>query len=52
MPIFIYNSYTGENINNWALKGHVGKVKCIRWTKDDQMLISCGIDGMIYSWRI
>lgn len=52
MPIFIYNSYTGENVNGWQIKAHIGRVKNIKWTRDDRMIISCGADGMIYGWKI
>lgn len=48
MPIFIYSSYTGENVNGWQIKAHIGRVKNIKWTRDDRMIISCGADGMVF----
>ncbi|XP_019645355.1 PREDICTED: cilia- and flagella-associated protein 57-like [Branchiostoma belcheri] len=46
--IQIYSSSTFENINN--LKGHNGKVRCVKWSQDDNKLVSCGIDGAVYEW--
>ena len=48
--IQLYSSTTFENVGN--LKGHNGKVRCIRWTQDDSKLISCGMDGAVYEWNI
>jgi WD40 repeat protein len=52
MPIFIYNSYTGENVNGWQIKAHIGRVKNIKWTRDDRMIISCGADGMVTIFNV
>lgn len=48
--IQLYSSSTFENIGN--LKGHNGKVRCIRWSTDDSKLVSCGMDGAIYEWNM
>ncbi|XP_066926478.1 cilia- and flagella-associated protein 57-like [Clytia hemisphaerica] len=48
--IQLYSTSTFENIGN--LKGHNGKVRCIRWNADDSKLISCGMDGAIYEWNM
>ncbi|CAM4866513.1 unnamed protein product [Rotaria socialis] len=34
------------------LRGHVGKIKQVSWTRHDSVLISCGTDGMIYIFDI
>jgi WD40 repeat protein len=34
------------------LRGHVGKIKQVKWCKNDSILISCGTDGMIYIFNI
>ncbi|CAF1282899.1 unnamed protein product [Rotaria magnacalcarata] len=34
------------------LRGHVGKIKQVSWTRHDSILISCGTDGMIYVFNI
>jgi WD40 repeat protein len=34
------------------LRGHVGKIQQVIWCKNDSVLISCGIDGMIYIFNI
>jgi len=48
--IQLYSSTSFENVGN--LKGHNGKVRCVRWTQDDSKLISCGMDGAVYEWNI
>ena len=27
-------------------------MKSLAWSRDDSLLASCGIDGMVYIWRI
>lgn len=34
------------------LRGHVGKIQQIAWCKNDSILISCGTDGMIYTFNV
>lgn len=46
----VYNTYTLENVGN--LRGHNGKVKSISWNLDDTKLISAGMDGAVYEWRL
>ena len=33
-------------------KGHTGKIKCLTWSRDDTLLLSCGSDGMCFVWKI
>lgn len=48
--ISIYNTYTCDNVGN--LRGHNGKVKSIFWSPDDSKLVSAGVDGAVYEWRL
>uniref|UniRef100_A0A7S0YIJ8 Cilia- and flagella-associated protein 57 n=1 Tax=Polytomella parva TaxID=51329 RepID=A0A7S0YIJ8_9CHLO len=48
--ISIYNTYTAENVGN--LRGHNGRVRSIFWSPDDTKLISAGMDGAVYEWRL
>ncbi|KAK2862634.1 hypothetical protein Q5P01_002167 [Channa striata] len=47
--IHIYSFTTFENIFN--LKAHSGKVRGIDWSLDDSCLVSCGMDGAVYTWN-
>ena len=46
----IYNTYTCENIGN--LRGHNGKVRSLHWVPDDSKLVSAGMDGAVYEWKL
>ncbi|GFH16945.1 uncharacterized protein HaLaN_13468, partial [Haematococcus lacustris] len=48
--VSIYNTYTCENVGN--LRGHNGKVRSLCWSPDDTRLISAGMDGAVYEWRL
>ncbi len=48
--ISLYNTYTCENVGN--LRGHNGKVRSVAWSPDDTKLISAGMDGAVYEWRL
>ncbi|KAL0032683.1 hypothetical protein WJX79_002789 [Trebouxia sp. C0005] len=48
--ISIYNTYTFENVGN--LRGHNGKVRSLAWLPDDTKLVSAGVDGAVYEWRL
>ncbi|GLC59167.1 hypothetical protein PLESTB_001455600 [Pleodorina starrii] len=48
--ISIYNTYTCDNVGN--LRGHNGKVRSVAWSPDDSKLISAGMDGAVYEWRL
>lgn len=48
--IQLYNTYTCENIG--TLRGHNGKVRSVFWVADDTRLISAGMDGAVYEWRL
>ncbi len=34
------------------LRGHNGKVRALFWSQDDTRLISAGVDGAVYEWRL
>eukprot|EP00217_Crustomastix_stigmatica_P010708 CAMPEP_0183813298 /NCGR_PEP_ID=MMETSP0803_2-20130417/52843_1 /TAXON_ID=195967 /ORGANISM="Crustomastix stigmata, Strain CCMP3273" /LENGTH=1181 /DNA_ID=CAMNT_0026058151 /DNA_START=28 /DNA_END=3573 /DNA_ORIENTATION=- len=48
--IQIFNTYTCENIGN--LRGHNGKVRSVYWVPDDTKLVSAGMDGAVYEWKL
>eukprot|EP00854_Cymbomonas_tetramitiformis_P012413 gene12413-14666_t len=48
--IQIYNWATCENIGN--LRGHNGKVRSLFWSPDDTKLVSAGMDGAVYEWKL
>ncbi|KAK9830297.1 hypothetical protein WJX72_010857 [[Myrmecia] bisecta] len=48
--ISIFNTYTCENVGN--LRGHNGKVRSIGWSPDDAKLVSAGVDGAVYEWKL
>eukprot|EP00741_Cyanophora_paradoxa_P020094 tig00021234_g19395.t1 len=48
--IQIFATYTCENIGN--LRGHNGKVRSVHWSPDDSRLISAGMDGAVYEWKL
>lgn len=48
--IGVYNSYTCEVVAN--LRGHNSKVRALCWAPDDTRLISAGVDGAVYEWRL
>mmetsp|Transcript_22834 Transcript_22834/g.63112 ORF Transcript_22834/g.63112 Transcript_22834/m.63112 type:complete len:1547 (+) Transcript_22834:150-4790(+) len=48
--ISIYNTYTCENVGN--LRGHNGKVRSVHWAPDDAHIVSAGMDGAVYEWRL
>ena len=33
-------------------RGHNGKVKSVAWLPDDTKLVSAGVDGAVYEWRL
>lgn len=46
----IYNSYTTEYIAQ--LKGHTNTILDIVWSKKDDSILSCGLDGSVYEWKM
>ncbi|KAI8847167.1 WD40-repeat-containing domain protein [Chytridium lagenaria] len=48
--IQLYSTWTFDNIGN--LKGHNGKVRSLHWTPDDNVLVSAGSDGAVYTWLV
>lgn len=48
--IQIYNMYTCENVGN--LRGHNGKVRSVCWSTDDTKIVSAGLDGAVYEWKL
>lgn len=48
--IQLFSTFSYENTNN--LKGHNGKVRCIKWSPDDTQIVSCSMDGAVYEWNV
>ena len=48
--VYIYDSVTCELLQ--TISGHVGIIKSIRWSDDDNVIISCSGDGAIYAWDV
>ena len=32
--------------------GHTGKIKCLAWSKEDNIIVTCGVDGVIIAYRV
>mgnify|MGYP002345967208 FL=1 len=32
--------------------GHTGKIKGIAWSKEDNIVVTCGTDGIILAYRV
>eukprot|EP00494_Astrolonche_serrata_P024747 UN25007 len=48
--IHVVNAYSGQLIQ--LLRGHTQRVKSLFFTPDDNELISSGLDGSVYQWKI
>merc|ERR1719199_1217624 len=48
--IVIYSNYTLDKLG--VLISHTGMVKSICWSHDDLGLVSAGIDGAVYEWKV
>lgn len=48
--ISVFDSHTGERVVD--LRGHNGKVRSLHWLQSGTQLLSCGQDGMVYSWNL
>lgn len=48
--IHLFDTHTFEPMG--ILKGHSGPVKCICWLEGDLGMVSAGLDGAVYEWRL
>ncbi len=48
--IHLYDTHTFEPLG--TLKGHSGPVKCICWLEGDMGMVTAGLDGAVYEWRL
>jgi WD40 repeat protein len=46
--IQVYSTWSFTHLA--TLKGHTGRIRAISWSKNDCLLISCGMDGSVYTW--
>jgi WD40 repeat protein len=44
----LYHTWTYENFG--SLRGHDNRIRSLNWSWEDNILVSCGIDGAIYQW--
>lgn len=50
--VHIFKFYTGENPVGMTFSGHTGKIRCVAWSKEDNILVTCGADGVILAYRV
>ncbi len=50
--LHIFKFYTGENPQGMTFTGHSGKIKSLAWSKEDNIVATCGIDGVIIAYRV
>eukprot|EP00899_Mesostigma_viride_P019230 jgi/Mesvir1/27308/Mv07136-RA.1 len=48
--IVLLNPYTFATVA--LLKGHISTVRCVRWSANDLKIVSAGMDGAVYEWRM
>ena len=46
----VYKTYTCEMLASFI--GHNNRVRSISWTPDDSALVSCGMDGAVFEFRV
>ena len=46
----IFDTYTGANVS--TLRGHSSKVRRVKWTSDDENVVTIGADGCCYRWEL
>lgn len=50
--VHVFKFYTGENPPGMTFSGHSGKIRCMAWNKEDNILVTCGSDGIIMAYRV
>ncbi|KAL4457327.1 hypothetical protein ABPG75_012192 [Micractinium tetrahymenae] len=48
--VHVFCTYTGASLA--VLRGHNGKVRGLWWSSDDTALVTAGVDGAVYEWRV
>ncbi len=48
--IEVYQTHSGLHLGSF--QGHSMPIQSIRWADDDLGFISCGLDGLIYEWKM
>ena len=44
---------SASSVTHWRChRGHNGKVKSLAWLPDDTKLVSAGVDGAVYEWKL
>lgn len=50
--VHVFKFYTGENPPGMTFSGHSGKIRGMAWSKEDNILVTCGADGVIMAYRV
>jgi WD40 repeat protein len=50
--LHIFKFFTGENPQGMTFSGHSGKIKSLAWSKEDNIVVTCGLDGVIIAYRV
>ena len=50
--LHIFKFFTGENPQGMTFSGHSGKIKSLAWSKEDNIVATCGVDGVIIAYRV
>lgn len=50
--LHLFKFYTGQNPTGMTFTGHTGKIKGIAWSKEDNIVVTCGTDGIILAYRV
>eukprot|EP00887_Chlorella_sp_A99_P007960 scaffold12.g7960.t1 len=48
--VHVHSAHTGAPLS--VLRGHNGRVRSLWWSADDAVLVTAGVDGAIYEWRV
>lgn len=48
--VHVFQTYTGASLA--VLRGHNGRVRSLWWSTDDTVMMTAGVDGAVYEWRV
>ena len=54
ISVFSTHAYNPQTVFQtlYTFTGHIGPVKRLQWSPDDQIMISAGMDGNVYGWDL
>ena len=50
--LHVFKFLTGENPQGMTFSGHSGKIKSLAWSREDNIVVTCGVDGVIIAYRV